>query len=85
MNEIVAGFYKVLVGAILLMIVLSMITANLGWFGIIAVFSGLVGVIIWLIRQNIKNHEKIQELRHEIQRLEDELWAVYWQYGPRRR
>ena len=76
LNKGVTAFYKLLGGAILLMIVLSMITANLGWFGIIAVFAGLVAAIVWLARRHTENRAEIRRLEGELRR------TAYWHHGP---
>lgn len=68
LNKGVAAFYKLLGGTILLMIMLSMITANLGWFGIIAVFAGLVATIVWLVRRHADNRAEIRRLEGELRR-----------------
>lgn len=68
MNKAVSAFYKLLAGSILLMIVLSMITANLGWFGIIAVIAVLVTTIIWLVRRHAENRAEIRRLEGELRR-----------------
>ncbi len=76
LNKGVNAFYKLLAGAILLMIVLSMITANLGWFGLIGLIAGLVATIVWLVRSNAA-------LRVENRRLEGELRrTAYWRQVP---
>lgn len=76
LNKGVNAFYKLLAGAILLMIVLSMITAKIGWFGMMAAYVVLGLVIAWLVRSNAA-------LRAENRRLEGELRrSAYWHHGP---
>ena len=76
LNKGVNAFYKLLGGAILMMVVLSLITANLGWFGIIAVIIALATTNVWQARRNA-------DLRAENRRLEGELRrTAYWHHGP---
>jgi len=74
LNKGVNAFYKLLAGAILLMIVLSMITANIGWTGMMAAYVVLGLVIAWLVRSNAA-------LRAENRRLEGELRrTAHWNH-----
>ena len=74
LNKGVNAFYQLLAGAILLMIVLSMITANIGWTGMMAAYVVLGLVIAWLVRSNAA-------LRAENRRLEGELRrTAHWNH-----
>lgn len=76
LNKGVAGLYKLLVLTILVIILLSFVTANIGWFGIIAIITALAATNVWQARRN-------SELRTENRRLEGELRrTAYWHNGP---
>lgn len=76
LNKGVNAFYKLLGGAILLMIVLSMITANLGWFGMMAIYAVMGLSIAWLVRRHAADRAEIRRLEGELRR------TAYWQRQP---
>jgi hypothetical protein len=51
-----------------------MITANLGWVGLISLIAALIAIIVWLVRRHAENRAEIRRLEAELRR------TAYWNW-----